>query len=360
MATFWGAYNLILLAGDERYVRHWLYFQDTIGLFNEQNPGGHVVDHNINYAFMRTMIIAGVFTAIKRLMVGLMLGRQTFGKILDFCKANLSLLAMNEQVLTDAIISPDILYPAHYGQDLAATMKNMVLIGKIATLAREIENNQDTYLEASSSDVVRKRTNTVSEFLSDEAAAFLGAEETELRKSKATPSAPESATAFMENRKTMLGAKDAASSNDGAPTQEKEENITESEHATIEELLDAWEEPTRARDTEVSHQSTCTRAMATKFDSSLYFMFVSFLFPFLVGAQDYSAQPYAISPGTDIHEEKVPVFVSVWSGTFLYNIGQICHFYIKSSICNSDILLLFIVHPGGHKGEMYRVCPSRL
>lgn len=41
ISIFWGVYNLILLSGNKRYVRHWGYWQHWYGLFNEDNPGGH-------------------------------------------------------------------------------------------------------------------------------------------------------------------------------------------------------------------------------------------------------------------------------------------------------------------------------
>ena len=84
ISTFWGTYNLILLSGDASYARHWLYFQDFIDLFNEQNPGGNVINSPTNYAILRLMIIVGVCVSIKRLVVGLFLGRQTFGKTSAF------------------------------------------------------------------------------------------------------------------------------------------------------------------------------------------------------------------------------------------------------------------------------------
>ena len=64
--------------GDERYVRHWFYWQDLIGLFNEDNPGGNVINSQVNYTFLTCMIVIGVFASIKRLIVALLLGRQTF------------------------------------------------------------------------------------------------------------------------------------------------------------------------------------------------------------------------------------------------------------------------------------------
>jgi hypothetical protein len=68
------------LSGDASYARHWLYWQDEIGLFNERNPGGNVIDSDEIYTIYRLMITIGILVSIKRLLVGLFLGRQTFGK----------------------------------------------------------------------------------------------------------------------------------------------------------------------------------------------------------------------------------------------------------------------------------------
>jgi len=78
--TFWAIYNLILNCGDSDFAGHWLYWQDWIGLFNEDNPAGNVVSNEWNYAILSNSIIVGCAVAVKRLVVGLFLGRQTLCK----------------------------------------------------------------------------------------------------------------------------------------------------------------------------------------------------------------------------------------------------------------------------------------
>jgi hypothetical protein len=73
-------YDLILLSGDRAYAHHWGYWQDYIGLFNESNPSGNVVDNEWNIRILRLAIFVGVVAAVKRLVVSLFLGRQTFGE----------------------------------------------------------------------------------------------------------------------------------------------------------------------------------------------------------------------------------------------------------------------------------------
>lgn len=91
--TFWAIFDLILLNTNEddasnlsdengyvRFVHHWGYMQDWIGLFNESNPSGDVVSNEWNERILVNAIIVGVAVAVKRLVVGLLLGRQTFGE----------------------------------------------------------------------------------------------------------------------------------------------------------------------------------------------------------------------------------------------------------------------------------------
>ena len=38
IACMWGTLNFVLLYGSSRFVNHWLFWQDIIGIFNEKNP----------------------------------------------------------------------------------------------------------------------------------------------------------------------------------------------------------------------------------------------------------------------------------------------------------------------------------
>jgi hypothetical protein len=106
LVSSWGLYNFALLAGSHPFARHWLFWQDWWGLFNDNNPSGSVTTSE---AFFKTLTICtsvGVVVSIKRLAVGLYLGRQTFG---------------------------------NFAQPLSKVMNKMLLISEISQLAREIE-----------------------------------------------------------------------------------------------------------------------------------------------------------------------------------------------------------------------------
>ena len=142
-------------------------------------------------------------------------------------------------------------------------MKNMVLVGKVATLSREIENDRDLYEQESVADDPRLRSNTLTDFLSNEADAALKEEEEDARNSQAAPSAADAAIAFMEKRRrssswsgvshrSRLFSKSEVSMEASCTSRPSDEEFTESEQVQISELLDAWEEPVRAQDTEVN------------------------------------------------------------------------------------------------------------
>ncbi|CAB9496794.1 Mechanosensitive ion channel protein [Seminavis robusta] len=250
ISTFWGAYNFILLSGGKRYARHWLYQQDKIGLFNEDNPGNGVLDGTIYQSLLRLMLFAGILAAIKRLVVGLMLGRQTF---------------------------------AHYGQELAVVMKNMVLVGEVATLAREIEKDKDDFVRDRSDANKHARSltdewdpNEIADFVNKEAEAALEAEEEAARNSALSPSATEAATTFMAKHKkgvdgstTSLLAPTAPGDLEDNEANAADQDFTASEQYEIEALLDAWEEPKRA---EESEERKITLGAIMQFRQALSFM----------------------------------------------------------------------------------------
>jgi hypothetical protein len=107
----WGLLDFALLFGDNAFVRHWGYFQESIGLFNSKNPSGLVVDSDWNQRILLMMVTISLFVALKRFLVGLYLGRQTFH---------------------------------HFGAQLAKVMNKMVLIAEVSALAKRIQKSHST------------------------------------------------------------------------------------------------------------------------------------------------------------------------------------------------------------------------
>ena len=82
---FWAAYDLALLSGDTPLAHHWGYWQDWIALFNEENHSGSIVQSEWNYRILVAALVVGVAVAIKRVLLGLYLARQTLCKLSCFC-----------------------------------------------------------------------------------------------------------------------------------------------------------------------------------------------------------------------------------------------------------------------------------
>lgn len=102
----WAVIDFIVLSGDSSFARHWLFWQDWWGLFNESNPGGEVTSSTPYLTLLTCFLVGGVLTTTKRVLVSLMLGRKTY---------------------------------RNYSKQLAEVMGKMLLISQVAMLARSIE-----------------------------------------------------------------------------------------------------------------------------------------------------------------------------------------------------------------------------
>ena len=69
-----------MLYGNGQFAKHWLFWQDAIGMFNTRNPSGNVPNSLVNMRILTIAISVSAAVAVKRFLVGLYLSRQTFGK----------------------------------------------------------------------------------------------------------------------------------------------------------------------------------------------------------------------------------------------------------------------------------------
>lgn len=76
----WGVLDFCLLCGDGRFYDHWLFWQDTLTLFNEENPSGNVVNSDEYRRVLSIAVSVGAVVAVKRFWLALFLGKQTFSK----------------------------------------------------------------------------------------------------------------------------------------------------------------------------------------------------------------------------------------------------------------------------------------
>ena len=101
----WGLFNFCLLSGSSSFSHHWMY-KASIGLFNEENPAGNVISSAWNRRIQAIAVALGILAAVKRLLLGLYLGKRTF---------------------------------TAYADQLARVMKNILMISEVAALAKDFE-----------------------------------------------------------------------------------------------------------------------------------------------------------------------------------------------------------------------------
>lgn len=137
ITAWWAIYSFAMLEGESAFVAHWLYWQNPIGLFNEQNPSGEVVSNPWNRSILSVAIGLSAVTAVKRFVIGLYLGRKTFSKLRRGVRCTLMVPYSHLfQYLS-----------VHHGAQLAKVMKNMLLVSEVAKLAKQIEKRADAGLE---------------------------------------------------------------------------------------------------------------------------------------------------------------------------------------------------------------------
>jgi hypothetical protein len=158
---------LCFLYGKSSFARHWLFFQEAVDMvsrfrndfvksfafflthspfidyplqFNAANPAGNVVESERYLHFLVIGVGVGFVVATKRFWVGLFLGRQTFCKYISpSWKHSTELHYVLRYSQSNAIIT----IVARYADDLAKVMKKNLLIGQVATLARDMEKLYD-------------------------------------------------------------------------------------------------------------------------------------------------------------------------------------------------------------------------
>ena len=106
---WWAIFDLGLLASGGDISRHWLFWQDYVGLFNKENPSGSFASSGTHVTILAVVASVCAIVAIKRFVIGLYLGRQTF---------------------------------THYGEKLARIMNHMLLVSEVAELAKDIERSR--------------------------------------------------------------------------------------------------------------------------------------------------------------------------------------------------------------------------
>jgi hypothetical protein len=74
----WSLINFAMLYGNGQFARHWLFYQDTIGLFNASNPSGPITGDPRYRGAIVFALCCGLVVAAKRFCVGLHFGKKTY------------------------------------------------------------------------------------------------------------------------------------------------------------------------------------------------------------------------------------------------------------------------------------------
>ena len=76
----WGIIDLMMLFGSGRFAKHWMFYQDTIEVFSEENPAGEVLEAKVYQSLLIFAIVAGVLVTAKRYYIGLSFGKATYSR----------------------------------------------------------------------------------------------------------------------------------------------------------------------------------------------------------------------------------------------------------------------------------------
>ncbi len=109
---FWAVLDFCLLFGNYAFPRHWLFWQNKLDIFNDNNPVNGVTNSNGYMRLLFTCIFVGIAASLKRLFLAVYLGRRTV---------------------------------AHFNAEMEKVFAKMILIGEIAALAKEIENKHEGF-----------------------------------------------------------------------------------------------------------------------------------------------------------------------------------------------------------------------
>lgn len=271
---FWSVFDFAFLYGSAAFFQHWLCWQEPIGLFNLQNPGGGVVDSLWYRRILAISISVSAVVAVKRFVMGLYFGRKTF---------------------------------LQYSDKLAAVMKKIILISQVAHLSCDLERQCRSRIKAGNSgeSQVPRESMVSRSVLSDDklGALFQNADDS---CSEASPA---------EGR--SLAWNDDPDSNKMAPVIDPDDRhpltgqLNASQKSRIVQLLGAWEEPTTAETTVVRPMHSVQRSLLAQVVTCYRPNLMSFVIaPVGTGLRERLA---ALSSSSGVFENRLSVFCQFWA-----------------------------------------------
>jgi hypothetical protein len=80
LSSCWALYGILTLSGQNRFAKHWFFYQDFILMFTEANPAGTITESRMNYAVLGCAFGLGIVATLKRVFLGLYFGKRNYGK----------------------------------------------------------------------------------------------------------------------------------------------------------------------------------------------------------------------------------------------------------------------------------------
>ena len=77
--AMWGVFDVCMLAGDGRFAKHWLFWQDFIDLMNDNNDAGNVTNDSVYFRLLYLSMGIGAVVTIKRSLFGRLVGKRLIG-----------------------------------------------------------------------------------------------------------------------------------------------------------------------------------------------------------------------------------------------------------------------------------------
>lgn len=238
----WSLFDFAMLSGTGPFAAHWAFWQNTVGLFNEKNPSGNVVSNEWNIRLLAVAMCVSLVVAVKRFLIGLYLGRQTF---------------------------------AHFGKPLAKVMKKMLLVGEVAALARDIEKKESNRNQSN------REGNSQFGYRLDSHVSLRGLALSSDDEDGSTTESPTSRRGSVDT----LQSDRVINMNDRDPLTG---NLQYSEKMKLRQLLERWEEPDREFDQQRDQKASISAVL--NFRNALTFIQTTYPFSFAFGPAHYREQ----------------------------------------------------------------------
>lgn len=72
----WALWDFALLYGDRKFVHHWAYWQDSVGLMNNKNPSGDVTSNELYLKVLVSVMVVSMAVTVKRAIIGRIVGKR--------------------------------------------------------------------------------------------------------------------------------------------------------------------------------------------------------------------------------------------------------------------------------------------